>query len=153
MGRYLLALGGTGSAEGGNGWYLVVLGQYRAVIVDTCWYYRGSFRKNGKSNLHSRGVYFHKISIFATFPSLELMTNYSSSPSRSLRILFSLASKVAVSLYEERGGQRKVAQGDFGTITRYFGQPWRPRNKVTKQRRGLLISLFKKHTALFQTHN
>ena len=57
------------------------------------------------------------------------------------------------SLYEERRGQRKVAQGDFGTITRYFGQPWRPRNKVTKQRRGLLISLFKKHTALFQTHN
>ena len=29
----------------------------------------GSFRKNGKSNLHSRGVYFHKISIFGTVPS------------------------------------------------------------------------------------
>ena len=101
----------------------------------------GSFRKNGKSNLHSRGVYFHKISIFATVPSSKLATNYSSSPSRSLRILFSLASKVAVSLYEGRGGQRKVAQGDFGTIIRYFGQPWRPGNKVTKQWRGLLIFL------------
>ena len=55
----------------------------------------GSFRKNGKSNLHSRGVYFHKISIFATVPSSKLATNYSSTPSRSLRILFSLASKVA----------------------------------------------------------
>ena len=85
---------------------------------------------NGKSNLHSRAVYFHK-----------LATNYSTSPSRSLRILFSLASKVAVSLYEERGGQRKVAQGDFGTITRYFGQPWRSRNKVTKQRKGLFFFL------------
>ena len=81
----------------------------------------GSFRKNGKSNLHSRGVYFHKISIFATVPSSKLATNYSSTPSRSLRILFSLASKVAVSLYEGRGGQRKVAQGDLGTINRYFG--------------------------------
>ena len=58
----------------------------------------GSFRKNGKSNLHSRGVYFHKISIFATVPSSQLATNYSSNPSRSLKILFSLASKVAVSL-------------------------------------------------------
>ena len=76
----------------------------------------GSFRKNGKSNLHSRGVYSHK-----TVPSSKLATNYSSSPSRSLRILFSLASKVVVSLYEGRGGQRKVAQGDLGTINRYFG--------------------------------
>ena len=26
-----------------------------------------------------------------------------------------------VALYEGRGGQRKVAQGDLGTINRYFG--------------------------------
>ena len=29
---------GTGSVEGGTGWYLVVLGQYRAVLVGT-WVY------------------------------------------------------------------------------------------------------------------
>ena len=28
---------GTGSVEGGIGWYLVVLGQYRAVLVGTWW--------------------------------------------------------------------------------------------------------------------
>ena len=26
---------GTGSVEGGTGWYLVVLGQYEALLVDT----------------------------------------------------------------------------------------------------------------------
>jgi len=36
-------------------------------------------------------------------------------------ILISLALKVAVSFYEGRGGQRKVAHGDFGTIICYFG--------------------------------
>ena len=30
---------GTGSEEGGTGWYLVVLGQYDAVLVDTWWYW------------------------------------------------------------------------------------------------------------------
>ena len=29
---------GTGSVEGGTGWYLVVLGQYGAELVDTLWY-------------------------------------------------------------------------------------------------------------------
>ena len=33
-----MVLGGTGSVEGGTGWYLVVLGQYRSVLIDT-WYY------------------------------------------------------------------------------------------------------------------
>jgi len=30
-----LVLDGTGSVEGGTGWYLVVLGQYGALLVDT----------------------------------------------------------------------------------------------------------------------
>ena len=30
---------GTGSVEGGTGWYLVVLGQQEAVLVDTWWYW------------------------------------------------------------------------------------------------------------------
>ena len=36
--RYWLVLGGTGSVGGGTGWYLVVLGQYRSVLIDTWWY-------------------------------------------------------------------------------------------------------------------
>ena len=32
---YWLVLDGTGSLEGGTGWYLMVLGQYGAVLVDT----------------------------------------------------------------------------------------------------------------------
>ena len=31
---YWLIYDGTGSVEGGTGWYLVVLGQYEAVLVD-----------------------------------------------------------------------------------------------------------------------
>ena len=34
MGRNCLVLGDIGSVWGGTGWYLVVLGQYRAVLVD-----------------------------------------------------------------------------------------------------------------------
>ena len=34
-GQYWLVLDGTGSVEGGTGWYLVVLGQYGALLVDT----------------------------------------------------------------------------------------------------------------------
>ena len=30
---------GTGSVYGGSGWYLVVLGQYRLVLIDTWWYW------------------------------------------------------------------------------------------------------------------
>ena len=33
-GQYWLVLNGTGSVEGGTGWYLVVLGQYGALLVD-----------------------------------------------------------------------------------------------------------------------
>ena len=31
---YWLIYDGAGSVEGGSGWYLVVLGQYEAVLVD-----------------------------------------------------------------------------------------------------------------------
>ena len=31
---YWLIFGGTGSVWGGFGWYLMVLGEYRAVLVD-----------------------------------------------------------------------------------------------------------------------
>ena len=34
-GQYWLVLNGTGSVEGGTGWYWVVLGHYRVVLVDT----------------------------------------------------------------------------------------------------------------------
>ena len=30
---------GTGSVEGGTCWYLIVLGQYKAVLVVTWWYW------------------------------------------------------------------------------------------------------------------
>ena len=39
MKRYWLIYDGTGSVEGGTGWYLVVLGQYRSVLIDTWWYW------------------------------------------------------------------------------------------------------------------
>ena len=39
MGRYLLVLGGTGSAGSGNGLYMMVLGQYRAVLAGIWWYW------------------------------------------------------------------------------------------------------------------
>ena len=34
-----MVLGGTGSVGGGTGWYLVILGQYRSVLIDTWWYW------------------------------------------------------------------------------------------------------------------
>ena len=34
-----MILGGAGSVEGGTDWYLVVLGQQKAVLVDTWWYW------------------------------------------------------------------------------------------------------------------
>jgi hypothetical protein len=34
-----LVVGGTGSVKGGTGLYLVALGQYRAVLIDTEWYW------------------------------------------------------------------------------------------------------------------
>ena len=38
MERYWLINDGTWSVEGGTGWYFVVLGQYRSVLIDTWWY-------------------------------------------------------------------------------------------------------------------
>ena len=38
MGRYFLVIGGIGSVEGSTGWYSMVLGQYKAVLVGT-WRY------------------------------------------------------------------------------------------------------------------
>ena len=55
----------------------------------------GSSRKSVKSKSRSRGVYFHKKSIFAAVPSRKIATNYSSTASRSFKILFRLPSKVA----------------------------------------------------------
>ena len=37
--RYWLVLGGTGSVWGSNGLYLVLLSQYRAVLIGTWWYW------------------------------------------------------------------------------------------------------------------
>ena len=34
-----MVLGGTGSREGGIGQYLMILGQYRSVLVDSLWYW------------------------------------------------------------------------------------------------------------------
>ena len=51
---YWLIYDGTGSVEGGSGWYLVVLGQQKAVLVNTgqyrgelvgTWWYRVSRRR------------------------------------------------------------------------------------------------------------
>ena len=38
IGRYYLALGGTGSVRGSIGWYRMVLGQYGAMLVGKWWY-------------------------------------------------------------------------------------------------------------------
>ena len=35
VGRYWLVLGGTGSVKSGAGWFVVVMGQYGAVLVGT----------------------------------------------------------------------------------------------------------------------
>ena len=35
----MLVLGGTGSVRGGPGGFLVILSQYRAVLVGTWWYW------------------------------------------------------------------------------------------------------------------
>ena len=39
MGRYWFVLGGTGSVWSGAGWYMMVLGQKKAVLVSTWWYW------------------------------------------------------------------------------------------------------------------
>ena len=54
----------------------------------------GSSRKNEKSKIHSSGVYFHKILISTPVPGRKIATNYSPSPSRSLRNVLRLPSKV-----------------------------------------------------------
>ena len=45
----------------------------------------GSSRKNDKSKSHSKGVYFYKIFIFTPVPGRKIATNYSPTPSRSLK--------------------------------------------------------------------
>ena len=55
----------------------------------------GSSRKNEKSKLRSRGVYFYKILIFTPVPGRKIATNYSPTSSRSLRNVLRLPSKVA----------------------------------------------------------
>ena len=45
MGQCWLIYDSSGSVEGGTGWYLVVLGQYGAVLVGT-WWYRVSIEQN-----------------------------------------------------------------------------------------------------------
>ena len=39
MERYWLIYDGIGSVEGSTGWYLVVLGQKKVILVDTGWYW------------------------------------------------------------------------------------------------------------------
>ena len=39
MGRCWLVLGGTGPVLGSPGWFVVVMGQYGAVLVGTWWYW------------------------------------------------------------------------------------------------------------------
>ena len=36
--RYWLVFGGDGSVWGGTGWYLVVLGQYKLILLGIMWY-------------------------------------------------------------------------------------------------------------------
>ena len=55
----------------------------------------GSSRKNEKSKLHSRGVSINKILIFTAVPGRKIVTNNSPTPSRSLRNVVRLPSKVA----------------------------------------------------------
>ena len=55
----------------------------------------GSFRKNDKSKSRSKGVNFYKILILSPFPGRKIATNYSPTPSRSLRNVLRLPSKVA----------------------------------------------------------
>ena len=69
MGRYWLVLDDTGSVEGGSGWYLVVLGHYRVVLVETLWYWvsigrnwvsrwRNWLEIGGTESVWSRGWYW-----------------------------------------------------------------------------------------------
>ena len=39
--RYWLVLGGTGSVWDGNGWFLVVMGQYKLLLLGNKWYWVG----------------------------------------------------------------------------------------------------------------
>ena len=55
----------------------------------------GSSRKNEKSKSCSKGVYFYKILILTPFSGRKIATNNSPTPSRSLRNVLRLPSKVA----------------------------------------------------------
>ena len=58
-------------------------------------WHTGSFRKNDKCKSRSKGVNFYKILILTPFPGRKIATNYSPTPSRSLRNVLRLPSKVA----------------------------------------------------------
>ena len=51
-------------------------------------------RKEWENRLYSRGASFHKILIFTAVPGRKIATNYSPTPSRSLRNVLRLPSKV-----------------------------------------------------------
>ena len=57
--------------------------------------YTGSSRSNEKNKSRSRGVYFHKSFIFIVVSGRKIATDYSPTPSRSLRNDLRLPSKVA----------------------------------------------------------
>ena len=95
--------------------------------------YTGSSRKNGKSKSRSRGVYFYKILIFAAVPGRKMATNYSPTPSRSLRNFLRLPSKVAPpKLAEWKSGSGSPKSRSWRALPRppmdrespYFG--WAP---------------------------
>ena len=57
-----MVLDDTGSVEGGSGWYLVVLGHYRVVLVETLWCWvsigRNWLELGGTKSVWSRGWYW-----------------------------------------------------------------------------------------------
>ena len=52
LGRYWLIHVGTGSVEGGTGWYLVVLVQHGAVLIGTWWYWVSIGGSDDCDNIH-----------------------------------------------------------------------------------------------------
>ena len=58
MWRYLLMIGGTGSVEGGSGWYLVLLGQFGVVLVDIMVLGRKKAVLGGTESIEGRSRYW-----------------------------------------------------------------------------------------------
>ena len=78
-GQYWLVLDDTGSVEGGTGWYLVVMGHYRVVLVETLRYWvsigrnwvsrwRNWLEIGGTESVWSKGWYW---SVLDNFGSVE----------------------------------------------------------------------------------